>query len=81
MKPRLTINVLSNCYGVTESTIRAWKRRTGLTIADFRDPQKVCDHLVATATNRTPRLELLRMPGICELISQRIEIFLSNFLQ
>jgi hypothetical protein len=79
MKPRLTINVISNSYGVSEATIRAWKRRTGLSLADFRDPQKVCDHLVATATNRTPRLELLQTPGVCELITQRIEIFFSNF--
>lgn len=58
----MTVEKISHAYGISISTIHAWKKRAALDMSDFKNPSLVAEKLASTAVNRSPRLEALLAP-------------------
>ena len=58
----MTIAKISGAYGISTSTVNNWKKRAGLDMNDFKNPQLVAEKLASSAVNRSPRLEALVAP-------------------
>lgn len=59
MTPRLTIQKICGCYGISYTTVNQWRKR-GVLLTDFLDPAVVCRKLHDTLQNDSPRLAALR---------------------
>lgn len=70
----MTVEKVSRAYGVTSRTVHTWRKRAGIELQDFRDPSLVAQKLVATAKNRSPKLEALLSPKNQGLIHFRLAV-------
>jgi len=53
-----SISRIANAYGISENTIRDWKKR-GITTDDLLDPITLAPKLRRTAKHDSPRLRML----------------------
>jgi len=56
---RLTTAIICAAYGISPTGLNQWRKKTGLRIEEFSDPQLVAQRLAETARNRSPKIEAL----------------------
>ncbi len=68
------ISRIANAYGISEQTLRKYKRERGITNADLLNPFTLAAKLRASAVNDSPRLRLLEDKTTCGQITFRLAV-------